>query len=178
MTDVRREQWTLAAATALLVAIVALVAFDLAADRVRGVGTFHLVVEGLVILIAGGGAVMLLLRLRQVVRESRLLRRELAASRLEAERWREEAQELLEGLGAAIGRQFERWELTPAEREVGVLLLRGLAHKEIARERGASERTVRQQAHSLYRKAGLGGRADLAGFFLDSLGLPEEEERG
>jgi DNA-binding NarL/FixJ family response regulator len=69
-------------------------------------------------------------------------------------------------LRVAIGRQFDRWELTGAERTVALLLLQGLSHKQIAGERSASERTVRQQAHTLYRKAGLGGRADLAAFFL------------
>jgi DNA-binding CsgD family transcriptional regulator len=35
--------------------------------------------------------------------------------------------------------------------------------------RSTSERTVRQQALTIYRKAGLDGRTDLAAFFLSRL---------
>jgi DNA-binding CsgD family transcriptional regulator len=90
----------------------------------------------------------------------------------DARRWNREAQEVLEGLGAAIDKQFDRWGLTPAERDVAVLQLKGLRHKEIAALRQTSERTVRQQALVVYRKSGLNGRNDLAAFFLEDLLLP------
>ena len=62
--------------------------------------------------------------------------------------------------------------LTPAEREVGLLLLKGLSHKEAADVRNTSETTIRQQALAVYRKAGLRNRADLSAFFLEDLLLP------
>ncbi|MGD2114814.1 MAG: helix-turn-helix transcriptional regulator [Acidobacteriota bacterium] len=176
MTDVRWEGRTAVLAIVVLVVIAGLVAADLLADRGTGVGAAHLVIEGAVIVLALGAVVALVLRLWSLLRERRRLRGALVASRREAERWRGEARDLLEGLGAAIDRQFGRWGLTPAEREVAMHLLRGLSHKEVAKVRGASERTVRQQAHTLYRKAGLEGRADLAAFFLESLWFPIEEE--
>lgn len=64
--------------------------------------------------------------------------------------------------------------LSPAERQIALLLLKGLSHKEIAQIRLVSETTVRQQARSLYRKAGLSGRNDLAAFFLEDLLGPRE----
>jgi DNA-binding NarL/FixJ family response regulator len=48
-------------------------------------------------------------------------------------------------------------------------MLKGLRHKEIATMRETSERTVRQQALTIYKKAGLDGRTDLAAFFLEDL---------
>ena len=112
-------------------------------------------------------------------RRSRLLDQELTEARAEArrwsddaKRWNQEAQNLLEGLGVAIDRQFDRWDLTPAEREVALLQLKGLRHKAIAELRKTSERTVRQQALAIYRKSGLNGRNDLAAFFLEDLLLP------
>jgi len=112
-------------------------------------------------------------------RRSGYLDRELAAARAETDRWSEdarrwnqEAQHLLEGLGAAMDRQFDRWALTPAEREIALLQLKGLRHKAIAALRHTSERTVRQQALAIYRKSGLSGRPDLAAFFLEDLLLP------
>jgi DNA-binding CsgD family transcriptional regulator len=63
--------------------------------------------------------------------------------------------------------------LTPTERRIALLLLKGYSHKRMARVTGTSERTVRQHSVAVYRKAGLSGRAELAGFFLDPLMLPD-----
>jgi DNA-binding CsgD family transcriptional regulator len=90
----------------------------------------------------------------------------------DARRWNREAQDLLKGLGAAIDRQFDAWGLTPAEREIALLQLKGFRHREIADLRKTSERTVRHQALAIYRKSGLNGRSDLAAFFLEDLFLP------
>jgi DNA-binding NarL/FixJ family response regulator len=76
---------------------------------------------------------------------------------------------VLEGLGQAIDRPFDRWGLMPAEREVALLQLKGLRHRAIAELRETSERMVRQQALAVYRKSGLGGRSDLAAFFVEYL---------
>ena len=125
----------------------------------------------LVCAFAGGtsGAGWIVSRNLALRREARALRNDAAASRAEAQRWRDEAQDLIRGLGAAIDRQLEGWGLTAAEKEVALLLLKGLSHKEIADVRGVNENTVRQQARALYRKAGLDGRHDLAAFFLEDL---------
>jgi DNA-binding NarL/FixJ family response regulator len=99
-------------------------------------------------------------------------RSDLVEALVEAEQWKKESNELIEGLGAAIERQFERWQLTNAEAEVGLFLLKGLSHKEIAEIRQTSERTVREQSRALYRKSGLSGRSSLSAFFLEDLLLP------
>jgi DNA-binding NarL/FixJ family response regulator len=104
--------------------------------------------------------------------QSERLGRELNETRADAQRWSREAQDVLKGLGAAIDAQFDKWGLSPAERDVALLQLKGLRHKEIADLRKTSERTVRQQALSIYKKAGLSGRTDLAAFFLEDLLLP------
>jgi DNA-binding CsgD family transcriptional regulator len=96
----------------------------------------------------------------------------LVQTELEAQRWKQEAGGLLAGLGVAIDAQFDRWEFSPAEREIALLLLKGLSHKEIAQIRKVGEATVRQQAQRLYRKANIGSRNDLAAFFLEDLLLP------
>ena len=64
------------------------------------------------------------------------------------------------------------WQLTPSEREVALLLLKGQGHKQIAAATGRSERTVRQHAVVVYQKSGLQGRAELAAFFLEDLAVP------
>lgn len=92
----------------------------------------------------------------------------------ERDQWRASAQSALAGLGAAIDHQFEAWKLTPTEREVALLLLKGHGHKQIAGATQRGERTVRQHAVSVYQKSGLGGRAELSAFFLEDLLLPRE----
>jgi DNA-binding NarL/FixJ family response regulator len=101
----------------------------------------------------------------------------LKRAREDGERWRSEARDILDGLAKAIDDQFRAWTLTEAESEVALLLLKGLSLKEVAGLRNVSERTVRQQAQAVYRKAGLSGRADLSAFFLEDLMLPTEQLR-
>ena len=100
--------------------------------------------------------------------------RVLAEHAAEREAWRASADAALEGVGRAIDERFDAWSLTPTEREVALRLLKGRSHKQIAYETGRSERTVRQHAVAVYQKSGLGGRAELAAFFLDDLMLPRE----
>lgn len=97
---------------------------------------------------------------------------EVERTRAESLRWRVEAQQAMRGLAEAIDRQFQRWDLSLAEREVALLLLKGFSLKEIARLRGTTERTARDQARATYRKAGVAGRSELSAFFLEDLLLP------
>jgi DNA-binding NarL/FixJ family response regulator len=157
-------------------AMTALVAIDLISDVRAGTTAFHAALEGFVIALGFIATGSLVLRARRLARDAHELREQasalaarLQASQQEAERWRSDTAELVAGLGAAIDQQLTRWELSPAEREIALLLLKGLSHKEIASLRDVNETTVRQQARALYRKAGLSGRNDLAAFFLEDL---------
>jgi DNA-binding CsgD family transcriptional regulator len=100
------------------------------------------------------------------------LRRTLTERQAERDAWRTRAERALEGLGRAVDEQFGAWQLTPTEREVALLLLKGHGHKQIAAATGRSERTVRQHAVAVYQKSGLQGRAELAAFFLGDLTVP------
>lgn len=120
-----------------------------------------------------GVGVVLLFRLSYHQREEQLqLLRDLEVARIEGQRWRTESRSLLAGLGEAIDAQFSRWNLTGAEREVALLLLKGLSLKEVSAIRATTERTIRAQAQSIYSKAGLTGRAALSAFFLEDLLAP------
>lgn len=176
-----RPLLTLTLVAFLLMACLA--AVDLASDLRAGTTAFHVVVEGTILLVGFLGAALVarkLIRVTRVARaaseEARSLAGELAKSAAEAERWRVEARDLMRGLSQAIDEQFDRWQLSPAEKEVGLLLLKGLSHREIAEVRAVTEATARQQARAVYKKAGLSGRHDLAAFFLEDLMLPTETE--
>ena len=93
-------------------------------------------------------------------------------------RAQEQALDVARGaLGAVIDAQFLAWALTPAERDVGFLALKGLDVAEIAELRGAAQGTVRAQLTRIYAKAGVSGRAQFAAFFVEDLlgqGVPAQ----
>lgn len=159
-------------AAVLFAVIAGLIATDIAADYRSGTEFDHLVTEGAVMALALVGAVSLWRQLRSTRQQAERLSMDLETARQQAARFRQEARDALRGLGDAIDRQFTRWELTPAEREIGLLLLKGLSHKEVASARSTSETTIRQQALAIYRKAGLRNRSELSAFFLEDLLLP------
>ena len=63
--------------------------------------------------------------------------------------------------------QFQDWQLTITEKQVALLLLKGLSFKEIAAVRNTLEKTVRQQASSIYKKAGVSGRHAFSAWFIE-----------
>jgi len=158
-------------------AIAVLVAWDLLSDRGAGVDTLHLVIETLVLTIAAGSGLGLLLRDWQQHRKLGELSSQIRQARFDSAQWRTRYQETICGLSEAIQSQFVAWQLSAAESEVALLILKGLSLGEIAALRDTSERTVRDQARAVYRKSGLANRASLSAFFLEDLLLPLEDER-
>ena len=181
-SDPSSEGPLLGAALASFVAMAVLAAVDLWADLGEGAARSHVLTEGAILLLGflGAGLVArrLVVALKGTEARASSLEGQLEATAAEAQRWREEARTLMAGLGRAIDTQFERWQLTAAEKEVGLLLLKGLTHKEIAAVRTVTEATARQQARAVYRKAGVSGRHDLAAFFLEDLMLPAAGQPG
>ena len=65
--------------------------------------------------------------------------------------------------------QFTEWALSPSEKEVALLLLKGLSIKEVSQARSTQDKTVRKQASAIYEKSGLGGRHELSAWFFEDL---------
>ncbi len=154
--------------------IFGLVAWDLASDYSKGVDLLHLAIESLLLALSGTAMLWLVLRTVRQRRYMGDLEGNLGRARRESIRWRERYQDTIRGLSGAISEQFERWELSAAEAEIAMLMLKGLPLKEIADVRGTGERTVREQARSVYRKAGVANRSALSAFFLEDLLSPIE----
>ena len=153
----------------ILVVIVLLTLFDISVDLNQGVEFTHILIEAIIIPLAAAGLFIVWTGLSHLRDENEGLRSDLSKVRSEAAQWREDADKYVRGLSEAIDNQLCRWSLSPAEKEIALLILKGLSHKEIAESRKTSERTVRQQALGIYGKSGLSGRADLAAFFLEDL---------
>lgn len=157
-----------------ILSIVALmVAIDLKTDAKEGVVFWHVLVEG-------GAGLAALFGIFYFMKGSFRIQHKLSDSleeniklKKEAEEWKTEAQKYIEGLSKSIDLQLSKWNLSNAEKEVALLLLKGLSLKEIAEIRNTTEKTARVQSISVYSKSGLAGRSELAAFFLEDLLQPQ-----
>lgn len=159
-----------------LIGLLLLISFggivDLILDRPASYFTAHVLFEAAFVLLCLGAVVVLWNGWLRAARSVQKISLALEAHRSERDEWRKRAQHFLQGLGTEIDHQFSKWNLTEAERETALMLLKGYSHQEIAELAGKSEKTVRQQSSVVYRKSGLAGRAELAAFFLEDLLLP------
>ena len=64
---------------------------------------------------------------------------------------------------------FDAWALTPSERDVALLAIKGLSIAEIAQARNTKEGTIKAQCNATYRKAGVTGRTQLLSLFIEEL---------
>jgi DNA-binding CsgD family transcriptional regulator len=175
MNDLIEPRARIWAALAIVAGIAMLLGLELIEEPDMGPVDLLLEVVDLLPTVLTSVGVVLLFRVQARQRDEHLkVIRDLELARAQGQRWRSEARSYLNGLGEAIETQFNRWNLTEAEREVALLLLKGLSLKEIATVRAVSERTVREQSRAVYTKAGLSGRAALSAFFLEDLLAPIE----
>jgi len=161
----------------LLVIVVVGGVADLLLDAPARALSAHVLLEVVLVVASAGGAIYLGWGWYRTRRALGTLREDLEAQDARRKAWRTAARQALEGLALEVDRQFSDWALTPAEREVALMLLKGFSLAQIARLSDRSERTVRQHAIAVYRKSGLAGRAELAGFFLGDLLLPAPQAR-
>ncbi|MFM6928356.1 MAG: helix-turn-helix transcriptional regulator [Bdellovibrio sp.] len=157
-----------------LVALVVIV--DLITDTKEGVKSWHVLFEA-------GTGMAALSGIFYFMIGSYHLKHELSASlsenvklKQEATEWRIEAEKYIEGLSKSIDLQLTKWNLSHAEKEVALLLLKGLSLKEVADIRSTTEKTARVQSIAVYSKSGLSGRSELAAFFLEDLLQPQTME--
>lgn len=161
-----------------ILSIVALmVAVDLVTDSKEGVVIGHVFVEG-------GAGLAALFGIFYFMKDSFSLQHKLSDSlneniqlKKEADEWKAETHKFIEGLSKSIDLQLSKWNLSHAEKEVALLLLKGLSLKEVAEIRSTTEKTARVQSISIYSKSGLAGRSELAAFFLEDLLQPQSLEK-
>lgn len=66
-------------------------------------------------------------------------------------------------------KKFDDWKLTLSEREVALLLIKGLSIVEIAEVRNTMAGTIKSQSNAIYRKAEVNGRNELVAYFVEDL---------
>jgi len=152
---------------AVLALVVATNLYDLYTDIADGAPRWHLLEETFLILTSVGVIVWLAASLIRQQRALTQLRADLSALRDQPAPEDPAAAAARQQFGQTLREQFSRWKLTDSEQAVALLLLKGLSFKEIAAVRNTLEKTVRQQASAIYRKAGVSGRHAFSAWFIE-----------
>jgi DNA-binding NarL/FixJ family response regulator len=97
------------------------------------------------------------------------LNTELLDTKQSYQEWKAKTHASAQEIRHLIDKQFLLWHLSHSEKDVALLLIKGLSMKEIAEIRNTQEKTVRQQATTIYKKSELSGRQELAAFFLEDI---------
>jgi len=168
----RQFRWILAGVGAGSVAL--LLTLDVVTEP-DGISLGEFLIDAVTLLLTVSSAVgvaLLVQRMQAQHEEQMALLRDLETARAEGAEWRSKLRSNFGGTKIEMDRQFQDWGLTDAEKDVGLLILKGLSHKEIATLRGTSETTVRQQAQAIYRKSRMPGKTAFSAYFLDELFAP------
>jgi DNA-binding NarL/FixJ family response regulator len=97
------------------------------------------------------------------------LNTELLDTKQSYQEWKAKTHASAQEIRQLIDKQFLLWHLSHSEKDVALLLIKGLSMKKIAEIRNTQEKTVRQQATTIYKKSELSGRQELAAFFLEDI---------
>lgn len=157
----------------ILTIIAITVSIDITTDIQQGVSQWHVFIEILIGISTLFGIFFILkntINLKHELSDAIIKNEQL---KLEAKEWKVTAKKYIDGLSISIDQQLTKWNLSEAEKEVALLLLKGLSLKEIADIRHTTEKTSRVQSIAIYSKSGLTGRSELAAFFLEDLLLPQ-----
>lgn len=142
-------------------------AADLIADLGEGVNSSHLMQEAAILMVAISALSWLGFCLTKTNKELKALHIELDIMRDLPAPTSPAVLEVKQRLSEVMSEQFEVWQLTKSEKEIGLFLLKGYSLKEISGLRGTSEKTIRQQASSIYQKSNLPGRHAFSAWFIE-----------
>jgi DNA-binding NarL/FixJ family response regulator len=142
--------------TLILITASLFFAYDITVDLYRRTDSYiHIFVECAVFI---GTSIALYMEIRRVIQLRYVVTLEQdKVARLSGE------------LFDVINKDFDKWELTSTEKEIALLLIRGLSMQEIGELRRVKEKTIRQQATQIYAKSGYANRQELASHFIEDL---------
>ncbi|MBC3766509.1 helix-turn-helix transcriptional regulator [Neptunicella marina] len=153
--------------TSTLLIIMCLNMVDVVSDLRLQVPLWHIIEESTIVFISGLMAAYLIMEMRRRTRALSKLGQALTLSEQKFAQLNQEMQIARHQYSEVIRKQLHDWKLSDSEKEVSMLMLKGLNFQEIASLRNTKEKTVRQQASSIYAKSGLEGRHEFAAWFLE-----------
>ncbi len=124
----------------------------------------HLIFEAIATIILASGVVYMMRELRELFNRVDAMEFGIRAARGE--------------MAQLIETFFDQWQLTPSEREIALLVLKGIDNDSIAKMRGTAKGTVRAQCTQIYAKAQVDGRSQFLSVFLEELLHVEGKDQG
>lgn len=142
---------------------------DMYIDLMEHVPLSHVWHEVFLFFLAVGAATWQIFVIYKKNNQIKLISKELLETKKSYLEWKEKSKSSANEIRDMIDNQLNIWHLSHSEKDVALFLIKGLSMKEIADIRRTQEKTVRQQATTIYRKAALSGRQELAAFFLEDI---------
>lgn len=142
---------------------------DIVADILQGANILHIVQETVVFVFALFLLLLLFLNTRAHEQRNAQLLADLEAAKVHSAQASEELMSAKRMFGEAISKQFIKWTLTESESDIALFTLKGFSAKEIADFRNTSEKTVRNQLTSVYKKSGTTSKVSFAAWFMEDL---------
>lgn len=152
-----------------------LVTIDLLDDVQEHAPFSHILLELMILFVATSGLIAIVSRYKLIRKENVRIEGDLRKAKSDLLVFQEKTQNLAKNFSQQMNQQFDRWSLSKSEKEVALLLLKGLSAKDIADHREASVKTINQQTSSIYEKSNLHGRSELSAFFLEQILSPTPE---
>lgn len=93
--------------------------------------------------------------------------RQVLLHRVELRRADERLETIRSDFSGLVERRFGEWGLSPAEKEVAMLTIKGLRISEIASLRNCTEGTVKSHLSAIFRKSSVSSRPEFLARFVD-----------
>ncbi len=143
--------------------------FDIYEDISEGASLEHVTEESIIMVLGFIGVATLWFKWLFTKKENLRFNSDTKKLKKDLAEYKAKTKELSQGLSEKIMIQFNDWQLTKSEKDIALLLLKGLSIREISEIRATSEKTIKLHCTHLYQKSNLSGRADLSAFFLEDI---------
>ncbi len=134
-------------------------AWDVVSDYLevtsRHLPSIHLLMEGISVFALAIAIAIEISTLRRMMRRETYLQ--------------EVSSQAAKAMHEIVEERFSEWKLTPSEKDVAMLVVKGFSITEIAGIRGNAEGTVKAHLNAIYRKSETNSRAEMLGLFIDPL---------
>ena len=169
------KQWIL---TVLVISVFATSVIEVASEFSAGQPLADMWDDMLWIAVSAGFVLYYLYERKMSSKEIDELRKNLENARGKLVKVGTHSEEVANQYRAVMQKQFDAWNLSASEQDIVICMLKGLTFREIAGLRETREKTVRQQASAVYRKAGVSSRSELTAWFFEDMLDPPKVNTG
>jgi DNA-binding CsgD family transcriptional regulator len=153
----------------MLVIVIVINTTDFLKDILHGDEWLHISLEVITVFLSLWGIVMLIQQINNRSQEISKLNKKIEKSEQDLALSHTKLKEIGREYSVYLHKQFEDWNLTPSEKDVALILLKGLSFKEMAEVRNTKEKTIRQQASTIYKKSNVAGRHEFSAWFFEDM---------